>query len=366
MEKKQNWWKLLVLVFCGVVAAIALFEGFSAAKFFYVRQPPKITPEISAALNLSLEDARLAKLLPLAAGPGNAAEDLWESSHHAMCGLKGAPSPCKSGLSYPWTEEFKWVDEKKDINWDLLKSDKPEDIKKFREWAQIPELEVFRKAAGKSGYQMLGAEFFLEPGINWMYQPIPYYVDYLRYTGLGLVRARELEEQGKKDEALAWYQDLMRIGNHLERDILIGEMIGMNIKRQTSEALAGFYERQADPGLARQWKDYHDQLHQRHESYKEAIHNLARFSEEDLKKAVEDPNLSSAMRAEFYFMVVWRMCYSNPWRFFFGPSASDKAWLYSNHFDRPEFKTQQWMGAVEAEAGFGHRALTGIKAANYL
>jgi len=356
---RQHGRQLAVAAAIGIGGLVLIGWAYGMVVYHF-HGDKRISPETIAAFDLAAEDARLGKFLTLPTGPGNAAEDLWESSHHQMCGGKNE-NPCRSGLPYAWIEQITL--ENLDLKWDGLKSDRAEDWKKFREWSRIPEVDIFRRAASKAGYQMLGKEFFWEPGTNLMDQPCPYYVDYLRFTFLGLVRARELEEQGKRDEALAWYQDLMRIGNLMERDILIGELFGINIKLHTAEELVGFYDRQGQKDLAGQWKQYLVELKRRKEGgFLYCLTNLPKFSEEDLKRLVDDPKVSPSMRAILYYQVLFRMLYSNPRRFFLGPSQADLEWLYSDRFDdRPELKHYQWMAAMEAEAIFLHRMLFGAK-----
>jgi len=354
----------LALAAASVIGGLVLIGWVYATVVFHFHGDIKISPETIAAFDLAAEDARLAKLLTLPTGPGNAAEDLWESSHHVMVGGKHLG---RSALPLALTEAIAWDQEKRDITWDRLKSEQPEERKKLREWSHLPEVEVFRKAAGKAGFQMMGAEYFPEPGYSFMEMPIPYYLDYLRFTGLGMVRARELEEQGKSNEAVAWYHDLMRIGNLLERDISLGELVGINIKLHTAEELAEFYDRQGQKELAEQWRQYLAVLKQRKEGgFHDYFTNGPKFSEEDLKKIVDDPKVSPGMRAESYYAVLGRMCYSSPRRFFFGPSPADRAWLFGDHFDRPELKIHQWIADIEVEGGFSRRMATGAKGVWYL
>jgi len=342
-------WKHLTLATGTVVGAIVFAIWAAFAVIYHFHQDKKLSREHLDACNLSLEDTRLEKFFKLPTGPGNAARDLMKSSHHSMCG----GGECKSLLPYDWIEQVKW---------EMLDSENTEDQARLREWSRIPEVDIFRGAASRGDYQMWGVEIFPKPGTHFMEVPIPYYLDYQLFACLGIVRARELEEQGKIEEAKAWYHDIMRIANHMERGILISQMVAIRkIKLKTSEEIVEFYERQGNAELAEQWRQYQQGLEQRKELILDIFKNFTLLSEKDLKKMVDDPKLSPGMRMEAYYALVMRMCYSNPWRFFMGPSKADQEYLFADRFDRPEMKILQLGGVTEVKGGFVYRMTSGVK-----
>jgi len=336
----------------GIVVLVVIV--LPAIPFYIFHLAPKklITPEMMASYRIENEEARLGKLLALPEGPGNGAEDLWSASHQKWCGQ--GKGDCKP--HYAWMEQ---------VTWELLKSDQPEDQNQLREWSRIQEVDVFRRAAGKKDFKFLGTVVFPTPGVHPMETAIPYYLDYPRLARLGVVRSRELEAQGNTEAALAWLLDMMRIAHQMEKDILISQMVGIAIKIPLSEEIAKFYERQGQAQLAQAWKDYGAETEKRKALYRDTLGYFSFFSEADAKKIVEDPKVFTSFRNEFYMFLAARMCYSDPWRFYLGPTASDQKYLFADHSEDPLFITMQLICAPEVKAGFFHRLHSGARAYYY-
>lgn len=301
-----------------------------------------------------MEVARLVKLIKLPDDKCNAATELMKASHHNIVG-KGKENG--SVLPYPWIEQVPST-----YLASIRPFNNPQEIARFVGWSKIPEVDTFREAAKCGSYQMWGVEILPRIERSWFTMPMAYYLDFLRLSWLGVARAMELEKQGKNEEAVAWFHDLMRIGNHLEDDPnAIGYIIGQIIKLRVSKELYLFYLRQGNQQMAEQWKEYLHVMTKRRAGLIDILSHLTWYSEEELKQIVENRDLAKGIRLESYWLLVLRMRVSNPRRFFLGPNDAEKQFLLGTRFEEPEMKLSQLTAADQVNSGLIRMMAHGIQ-----
>ena len=185
---KGHWIKL-VLATAGTIAGLLLIICLGFTVFFNFQKKAAFPKQDMEFFSISMEKSRMEKLLiKLPDGPGNAATDLMKANHNNIDEGK------KRGSLIP----YQWIEQVQSGYYSSsLQFNDPKEMAKLVEWSKIPEVDLFKNAASRGSYQMWGVEIFPRVGDHFWNIPIPYYLDFERLAWLGIVRAMELEKQGR-------------------------------------------------------------------------------------------------------------------------------------------------------------------------
>jgi hypothetical protein len=196
---------------------------------------------------------------------------------------------------------------------------------------------------------------FPKAGSQALVVPILSFVRIRALAELGVVHAELLDEEGDDASAQAWLEDLVRVGAHLEHEILIGEMVGMFIRRDAAQALARLHARHGRPELAARWEAYRANTEARAEGFKRIYRGSLEIRREDLLRLYHSADTPTGLRSEAMLTLITRACYATPYRLLTGLTEGERAELLDWPTGDPTVEMTKLIQAVDLSWGFWAR-----------